>query len=552
MLQHLSISHYALIEQLEIDWQTHFSVITGETGAGKSIMLGALGLLLGGRAETKAIQMGEKKCTVEASFDISKLSLKAFFDEADIDYDPKECILRREVNDAGKSRAFINDTPVPATKLRELGSLLIDIHSQHQNLLIRNENFLIDTLDLMASSSDLLLIYKEHYRAYREAERNLKQLEERAEKAKNDKEFLAFQLEKLDAAQLEAGEQTSLEQEQKLLAHAEDIKQAFYTAHAAFSSPEQDLLQNLRSAANALQSISENYPNAAELAQRIESASIELEDVVRELSLNEERIEFDPERLNYVQERLNTLYELEQKHHVASEEELISIAEELRIKLDKIECIDDDIQKHREEVERLKKQRSASAEKLTASRKKAAPTVEKELTTSLQQLGMPHVVVRLELTPRTDPNETGADNVQFLFSANKSVPPRDVSQIASGGEIARLMLALKALVAARTQLPTIIFDEIDTGVSGTMAERMAKMMQQIARTCQVICITHLPQIAACGEHHYKVYKEDTAQHTRSHIIPLSDEKRVTEIAHMLSGSQLTEAAINNAKALLQS
>ena len=551
MLQHLTIQHYALIEHLDIDFHEGFSVITGQTGAGKSIILGALNLLLGGRADAKAIQTGEKKCMVEASFAIENLNIESFFANNDIDYDAHDCIIRREVLQSGKSRAFINDTPVSAAKLKELGSSLIDIHSQHQNLLIRNEHFLINTLDIMAAQPQLVSGYKCLYGQCRQAEYALVQLQQRAAKGHTDQEFMQFQLKQIDDAQLQEEEQQSLEAEQQILSHAEDIKQGLFTAHNLLTNEDSSISQQIRLAIDALESITENFENASGLADRLKSTRIELDDIEAELETEADRVEYDPTRLGFVEERLNIIYELEQKHNVTSIKELLSIAEKLRVDLDAIENVDEDIKRQTAEVARIKALRDKTAAQLTASRKKAANTMQQELIEALHVLGMPNVQMEMEITPRTEPDATGADKVTFLFSANKNVPKQDVSAIASGGEIARLMLALKALIAKRASLPTIVFDEIDTGVSGTMAERMAQVMQQIAQTCQVICITHLPQIAALGSYHFRVYKEDNGDSTRSHIIQLNNEERVEEIAHMLSGETITEAAINNARALLK-
>ena len=551
MLQHLTIQHYALIEHLDIDFHRGFSVITGQTGAGKSIILGALNLLLGGRADAKAIQTGEKKCMVEASFAIEDLKIEPFFANNDIDYDAHDCIIRREVLQSGKSRAFINDTPVSASKLKELGASLIDIHSQHQNLLIRNEHFLINTLDIMAAQPQLVSSYKCLYGQCRQAEIALEQLQQCAAKGRADQDFMQFQLKQIDDAQLQVDEQQSLEEEQQILSHAEEIKQGLFIARNLLTNEESSLSQQLRLAIEALENITDSFDNAKGLADRLRSTRIELDDIEAELETEADRIEYDPTRLGFVEERLNIIYELEQKHNVTSISELLSIADKLRTNLDAIENVDEDIKRQTAEVARIKALREKTAAQLTASRKKAANVMQQELIEALHVLGMPNVQMEMDITPRTEPDATGADKVTFLFSANKNVPKQDVSAIASGGEIARLMLALKALIAKRTSLPTIVFDEIDTGVSGTMAERMAQVMQRIAETCQVICITHLPQIAALGSYHFRVYKEDNGDSTRSHIIQLNNEDRVEEIAHMLSGETITEAAINNARALLK-
>lgn len=551
MLQHLTISHYALIEHLDIDWQNGFSVITGETGAGKSIILGALNLLLGGRADTKAIQSGQNKCMIEAIFNIEELHLESFFIENDIDYDEKECIIRREVMLSGKSRAFINDSPLPASKLKEIGDKIIDIHSQHQNLLIRNESFLIDTLDTIAEHPEVLAKYRLLHKAYKEAVTSLEELRQQAEKGKTEQDYLQFQLSQIEEAQLQADEQTDLEAEQNILNHSEEIKQAYYSAQSLLNAEEVCVTQNLKHAAEKLRGITTNDYMANQLAERLESMRIELDDIEAEIAQHAEKVEYDPARLAFIEERLNTIYELEQKHRVKNVGELLTIADTLRTRLSAIENLDEDIAQQKKKVDDLKKARSEAAVQLTDTRKNAAKSIEKELTASLKQLGMPNVEIGLQITPRQEYDYSGADNVTFLFSGNKNIPPQDVKQIASGGEIARMMLALKALIAKKKALPTILFDEVDTGVSGSMAEKMAKVMQQISNFCQVICITHLPQIAACGTNQYRVYKEDTGDATRSHIKQLSYEERIEEIALMLSGSEITQAAISNAKALLK-
>ena len=550
MLQRLTISHYALIEQLDIHWMPGFSVITGETGAGKSIMLGALNLLLGGRADAKSIQTGQKKCMVEASFDLQGLQLEDFFASNDIDYDPTECIIRREVLQSGKSRAFINDTPVSVSILKELGAALIDIHSQHKNLLIRNEHFILDTLDTMAVPAHLHSGYVAIQRQFKQAENRLLQLKEQAQQDAADQEYIQFQLDQIDEANLESGEQEKLEEEQQILSHAEDIRQALFTAQSLINTDNYSMPQAIRQAEDALLHVASSLSTADDLANRLHSLRIELEDIEAELDQQALNTQFDPQRLSFVEDRLSTIYSLEQKHHVESIDGLLTQAGKLREKIEAVLHMDENFRQQSEIVGQLRKQRDAEAGKLTQAREKAARLVEKELVQSLQSMGMPHVQITIQLSRRPEPDETGADRVTFLFSANKNVPPQDVSEIASGGEIARLMLAIKALISRRTHLPSIIFDEIDTGVSGNMAERMARVMQQIAENCQVICITHLPQIAAAGTHHFSVYKEEDGETTRSHIRPLSQQERIHAIAHMLSGQELTAAAVNNAKALL--
>lgn len=551
MLKNLKISNYALIEKSDIDFSSGFSVITGETGAGKSIILGALGLLMGQRADSKVIKANEKKCAVEAVFNIEGLQLEAFFSEHDIDYDAEECILRREVSSNGKSRAFVNDSPVSASTLKLLAAEVIDIHSQHQNLLMGREHFLLDILDAVANNQEVKDAYAQCFHEWHEACKALKQLKEQRAQDQANRDFLQFQFDQLEAANLQADEQSELEEEHQLLSHAEEIKGSLFEALNAFSEDGGNIAGKLRSAAHALSSISGVFAQAEALAERIESARIELEDVSEELERNAENIEFDPTRYQFVEERLNTIYELEKKHQVDTIADLLRLQEELNLQLNNIENGDEIIAEKEKAIEGLYQRLLSLGKDITTSRKTAAKTTAENLMLTLQTLGMPNARLRFEITTRTAPDISGFDNVTFLFSANKNVPEQDVTQIASGGEIARLMLSLKAFLSQRKKLPTIIFDEIDTGVSGTMAERMAQVMQQMAQNCQVICITHLPQIAALGQQHYRVFKSENDTGTSSHITRLDNDERIHEIANMLSGEELTEAAINNAKALLK-
>lgn len=551
MLKNLKISNYALIEKSDIDFSSGFSVITGETGAGKSIILGALGLLMGQRADSKVIKANEKKCAVEAIFNIEGLQLETFFSEHDIDYDAEECILRREVSSNGKSRAFVNDSPVSASTLKLLAAEVIDIHSQHQNLLMGREHFLLDILDAVANNQEVKDAYAQCFHEWHEACKALKQLKEQRAQDQANRDFLQFQFDQLEAANLQADEQSELEEEHQLLSHAEEIKGSLFEALNAFSEDGGNIAGKLRSAAHNLNGISGVFAQAEALAERIESARIELEDVSEELERNAENIEFDPARYQFVEERLNTIYELEKKHQVDTIADLLRLQEELNLQLNNIENGDEIIAEKEKAIEGLYQRLLSLGKDITTSRKAAAKTTAENLMLTLQTLGMPNARLRFEITTRTAPDVSGFDNVTFLFSANKNVPEQDVTQIASGGEIARLMLSLKAFLSQRKKLPTIIFDEIDTGVSGTMAERMAQVMQQMAQNCQVICITHLPQIAALGQQHYRVFKSENDTGTSSHITRLNNDERICEIANMLSGEELTEAAINNAKALLK-
>lgn len=551
MLQNLHITHYALIDLLDIDFSNGYSVITGETGAGKSIILGALGLLLGQRADAKAIKTGATKCCVEGTFNIQGLHLDELFAANDIDFDGSECIVRREVTTAGKSRAFVNDTPVSLTQLKSITSRIIDIHSQHQNLLMGQEHFLLDTLDTIGHNEKQKEAYAEVYKKWNQARKELDELKEQAEKDRSDLDYMQFQLQQIDDAHLEEDEQESLEQESETLSHAEEIKSALYQASASLTNDEVNPISTLKSDIQQLQSITEVFAPAEGLAERMESVRIELKDIADELEQSLDKVDFDPERLTFVDDRLSEIYSLQKKHHVSSVPELLAIADDLREKIDKIENIDDHIAKKEEEVARLYLKIQEKGKSLTDNRKKAGEEMAKELVNTLQSMGMPGTRLHFDITERTHPDNSGLDNVCFLFSANKNMPEQDVAQIASGGEIARLMLSLKALISKHRNLPTIIFDEIDTGVSGTIAEKMANVMQQMAENCQVLCITHLPQIAALGKNHYRVYKAETAEGTSSHIALLTTEERIREIANMLSGAEMTEAAINNAKSLLK-
>lgn len=551
MLQHLHISNYALIEKLDINFSNGFSVITGETGAGKSIILGALGLIMGQRADAKVIKTGERKCYVEAIFQVQGLQLEKLLEDHDIDFDEKECIVRREVTVQGKSRAFINDSPIPLSFLKEVSSHLIDIHSQHQNLLLGHEHFLIETLDTIAANPQVLLNYTTQYTAWQRATTELTRLQEQVEKDKNDTDFFNFQLQQLEEAQLIEGEQEQLEEESNTLSHAEEIKQSLFQASGLFSVDEHNPVTELKSSSQILSSIQKVFPIAGTLSERIDSVRIELEDIADELEQQLESVEFDPARQAFVDDRLNTIYSLEKKHNVETVAELLTKQEELKNFINKIENIDEEVAKKTAEVNKAEQAMYAAAKELTVSRQKAAEKIEKELIIQLQELGMPGVRLNFSFEHRNQPDSNGADKVTFLFSANKNTAMQDVAQIASGGEIARLMLSLKAIISQSRNLPTIVFDEIDTGVSGTMAEKMAEVMNRMAKNCQVLCITHLPQIAAIGVYHYRVFKKENEHGTSSHIDLLSTEERIQEIANMLSGAQMTEAAINNAKSLLK-
>lgn len=552
MLKQLYIKNFTLIDELDIQLHPGFSVITGETGAGKSIILGAIGLLLGNRADTKAIKAGCDRCTIEAHFDLSRYDMQNFFTEHDIDYDTEDTIIRRELTAAGKSRAFINDTPVALSLMRELGESLVDIHSQHQNLLLQKEDFQLNVVDIIAQDSKLLGDYRATYNQYRQAQQRLAKMEEEIARSRENEEFLRFQFKELDHAQLVEGEQEALEQEAETLTHAEDIKTALYDADNTLTNEDGSILERLKSTCQQLASIKEVYPAIAEAAERLDSCYIELKDIAQEIGSNVDRVDFEPARLDEINSRLDTIYSLQQKFHVQDINALIEIREHLKQQLDHIGNSDEELAALQQEAEHWLSKAGQAARKLTELRTRTARKIETEMQQRLVPLGIPNV--RFEISFTAKPlSPDGADKVNFLFSANKSTPLQPVSQVASGGEIARVMLSLKAMISGAVKLPTIIFDEIDTGVSGKIAEKMAQIMAEMGELDrQVISITHLPQIAAMGRHHYKVLKEETPQGTRSHMTELTEEQRVSEIAQMLSGSDITEAALANAQELLRS
>ena len=550
MLRSLYIQNYALIEKLDIDFGSGFSVITGETGAGKSIILGAIGLLLGQRADVKSIRQGAAKCVIEARFEIAGYGMRPFFEENELEYED-ECILRREVYASGKSRAFINDTPASLVQMKELGEQLIDVHSQHQNLLLNKEGFQLNVLDILAHDEEELNNYQSLHREWKQVQQDLEDLIVLAEQNKADEDYIRFQLEQLEDAQLAAGEQEELEQEADTLSHAEEIKAGLFRAGQVMNSDEGGLLSALKECLNTMLGLQKVYPSAGELAERLESSYIELKDISQEVSGKEEEIEFNPVRLEEVNDRLNLIYTLQQKHRVTTVDELLALADDYAAKLANITSSDEQIEELKVRSEALYSKVKKQAAVLTKLRTAAAREVEKQMAARLIPLGMPNVRFRVEIGARKEPGVHGADTVNFLFSANKNGALQSISSVASGEEIARVMLSVKAMIAGAVKLPTILFDEIDTGVSGEIADRMADIMQEMGDSDrQVISITHLPQIAARGRAHYKVYKQDNETETNSHIRRLADEERIEEIAHMLSGATLTDAALNNAKALL--
>lgn len=552
MLQQLYIKNFTLIDELNIEFNSGFSVITGETGAGKSIILGAIGLLLGNRADSKQIKTGCDKCIIEAHFNLSNYNMEAFFQQKDIDYEPDDTILRRELTISGKSRAFINDTPVGLNVMRELGEVLVDIHSQHQNLLLQKEDFQLNVIDIIAQDSKLLNQYKQTYRCYKQAEKKLEQLQEQIVASKENEDFLRFQYNELKEAQLQKGVQEDLEQRSEMLSHAEEIKTALYEADRLLENEDNGIIDHVRQAMQSIQAIGPVYPNMQEVGNRLESTYIELKDIASEISSSVEHVDFDPNELDEVNEKLDTIYSLEQKFHVSTVNELIEQRDAIEEQLHSIDYSDEELLALQHEVEQQRKSCETVATQLTDLRQTTAEKIEQEMRQRLIPLGIPNVRFKICID-RKGLTSDGWDKVQFLFSANKSTALQPVSQVASGGEIARVMLSLKVMISGAVKLPTIIFDEIDTGVSGKIAERMAQMMQEMGQqNRQVLSITHLPQIAAMGTTHYKVSKEETAQGTISHMRILSYKERVQELAQMLSGSDITPAAISNAEALLES
>ena len=551
MLKSIIIKNFALVESVEVDFSSGFSVITGETGAGKSVFLGAIAMMLGQRSDLKAIREGADRCVIEGHFDISSFALEVFFAENDLDYCADDCIIRRELSSAGRSRAFINDTPVSAALLKELGTRLIDIHSQHQNLLLGNKNFQLGVLDILAADAQLLDDYRQKYAAYSAAQKELASLKEALASSSRDEEWLRFQVDEIERAALREGEQEELEQEQQELSHAEDIQAALYGAYNAIDGGEQGLLRSLRDAATALSRVSAHYAAAGELGERIESNYIELKDCCDDLQQRASRVQFAPDRLEFVDRRLALIYDLQKKHRAASLSELIAIGKGYRERLDKIDNSDWELTQAEKRCTALRSELAASAAALSSARRAAADVLKSSITDILVNLGMPMIRFEVDMKEAPDFAPMGGDVVTFLFSANSISAPQPLSEVASGGEMARVMLALKSLIATNLNQPTLIFDEIDTGISGVLAERMGRLMQQMGSAQrQVLSITHLPQVAALGASHYKVYKEETAKGTLTNIVKLNREERVREIAQMMSGEVLTEAALENAALLL--
>ena len=553
MLKEIHINNYVLIDRLDIDFQEGFSVMTGETGAGKSIILGAMNLLLGGRADSKTIMQGADKCTIEGSFSIAGYGLEQFFKENELDYFPDDTTLRRELLQSGKSRAFINDTPVSLNQMRDLGCRLIDIHSQHQNLALGTQSFQLDVVDTIASNGNIKAKYEQSFENWSALKAELARLKAEFESDNTDREYLEFQLKGLDDARLKEGELQELEQESDILEHAEEIKQELYRASELISGDEDGTLTRLRGALQALRSAQKNWPQAQELSERLDSCLIELKDIAETVDDAQEGINFDPARLEQVNERLDLIYALLKKHKKETITELLELAESIRTRLDRSGSYELDIEKLTAQVEAAHADMEKCAAELTKSRRKASDVIIKDIKDLLVPLGIPNIQFGIDIQPAAEFDRTGHDDLRFMFSANKAVPMQEISQVASGGEIARVMLSVKSLIASVRTLPTIIFDEIDTGVSGAVAQKMALLMEQMAGGGrQVLAITHLPQIAALGHTHYKVYKTEEKDATRTRIALLDYNERIREIASMMSGATLTQAALDNAKTLIDS
>ena len=556
MLKHLTINNYILIESLDMDLNPGFSVMTGETGAGKSIILDALGLLMGQRADTQCIMPGAAKCFVEGVFDVTNDDLCHLFEENELDYEPSECILRREVSNNGKSRAFVNDTPVNVSILKKIALRLLDIHSQHSNLLLDDSTFQLGIVDTIAAHNDILSQYKESYSRIVEASRKLKELKENLAKRQDEEDYLRYQLEQLESFNPQQGEDEYLKLQQNELTHAEDIKVALGSIDSMLCGDNNDadgVVDTMNRVCQIMRQIIHVYPSVEEYLTRLETALIEVRDIAGDLSGKAEDIEYNPERLQKINDRLDALYALEQKHHVNSSEDLMALAEDIRSQLNVLTDASDNIQALQEEISFETTVANKLAAKLSSERQKAAGKVKEIVEKALAAMDMPAAKFVVDIQSSKELNPYGMDIITFLFSANNSLPLRPLAEVASGGEMSRVMLALKALTSRQMHLPTIVFDEIDTGVSGKVASSMAQIMSEMCKEAeqQVLAITHLPQIAANADVHYHVYKEDIDGRTLTRIRQLDFEQRIAELAHMLSGSKVTEAAMENARQLLQ-
>ena len=550
MLKHLLIQNYALIESLSVDLTQGFSVITGETGAGKSILLGALGFVLGDRADTGVLFDKEKKCIVEAVFEFEDDRLKALFDENDLDYDPSECIFRRELSPQKKSRAFINDTSVSLQTMKAIGGLLVDIHSQHDSLLLTDTDFQLSLLDEIAQNGTMLSVFKKEYAKYRALEQRRNELKDLAERNLSENDYLKFQLDELEKAQLKDGEYAEIEQSLNVMENAEEIKTLLFNANGLLESSETAILPQLNELSSALHRLKQLVPSTEELQQRIESARVELKDIAYDLDRLGDNAQFDEGQLQELQERYDLLNRLMMKHHVKEFEELIRTRDDLAQKVNAFENIDLDIERVEKELREQTRLLRQDAEQLHLQREKAAKLFSNNVTDLARQLAMPHAVFQIQVEPLREFTPHGCDRVHFLFSANKGVAVADIDKVASGGELSRLMLSIKSVVSQYNYIPTLIFDEIDTGVSGEVAAKIGDILRQMGQRLQLISITHLPQVASKAEHHYFIYKDNEGQRTQSHITLLRPEERIREIAKMLSNDQVTPEALKAAEVLL--
>lgn len=549
MLQSISISNYALIDSLNIQFESGFNIMTGETGAGKSIILGALGLILGQRADTTVLRDKSKKCVVEGSFSIHGYGLESFFNSEELDFD-NQAILRREITVAGNSRAFINDTPVNARVLRELGLRLVDIHSQHQNLELGSNHFQLKLVDLVAGNAELVDEYSFHFSKYRKMQTELQELEVMAAQSKTDLDYYQFQFKQLDEARLKNNEQEELETELEILNHAEEIQLLFGRITNELEGDEPNMLARLKDMLNHTNKVKPFFPEAEEIYNRLNSCFLELKDISSEALSISEKIENNPEKLELVSQRLDLIFSLQQKHRVTSVTELIEIYNDLDLKIQQVSSYDGQIDKLKSDLEKLKKQLELLCEDLRQKRKAVVDPISEKVISVLRELGIVNANFAISFKELDDFTSTGKDQISFLFSANKNSTLEDISKVASGGEMSRLMLAIKTLVTDAKALPTIIFDEIDAGISGEVAVKTGQIINRLSETVQVINITHLPQIAAKGQHHYQVYKYDEGDHTFTSIRKLNNDERIVELAKMLSGENYSEKALETAKELL--
>ena len=545
MLRRLTVENYALIDKLDLELDAHLNIITGETGAGKSILLGALGLLLGNKNESGTIRDQERNCIIEGTFDIDGYGLEAFFEDNDLDYEP-QTVIRRMISPSGKSRSFVNDMPVQLSVLRELGVRLIDIHSQHRNMILSDEAFRQSALDTLAGAGESVAEYKKIYSELRYAERELEQMTLQAESLRKDEEWLRYQVEEFEAAALKAGELAEAEEELAVLENADQIGEALAMVRNILDAEQIGVLEQLSAAENTIQRVKGNYPQGEEIASRLHSVVQELKDLGQTVADDSERIEANPERLQKLTERVNLIYSMCQKHRVQTLEELIAVGERLAEQLSAITHSDENIERQREKIAALRAKAEKWADKIHTLREKASKGMSKSIASTLTSLGMPEAQFIVEVVDAGELMPSGKDHIRFMFTANGRMAPQPVEKIASGGEISRVMLALKALLAEKSKLPTIIFDEIDTGVSGRIADAMGDIISRLSENMQVVAITHLPQVASKGESHFVVYKQDS----RTNISRLGEDDRITEIAKMLSGSEITAAALSQARILL--